>query len=105
MHFSLAKFIAAVPLLASATPLAHSTHVKIPVSKRSNLQRDHGSVNIKALKASVAATTAYVISLLDGLIHDLTSSIARSVVVSIHTNGTLGNATPPNWTITSAQLA
>lgn len=64
MHFSLATILAVLPLLASATPLAQSPRVTIPISKRSNLRRSDGSVNAEALKGSVAASTGYVIMIL-----------------------------------------
>jgi hypothetical protein len=104
MHFSLATLIIVVPLLASATPLAQSPRVTIPISKRTNLRRQDGSVDISALTGSVSASIAYVISFLDQLIYELTFYIVRSFVVLIRTNRTLGNATHPNLTTTSAPL-
>jgi hypothetical protein len=104
MRFLFATIIAVVPLLASATPIVQSPHVTIPISKSTNLRRDDGSVDIKALRDSIAASTEYVISLLDRLIHDLTSSIVRSYVDLKRTNITLVNATRPNPTTTSAPL-
>src|SRR5271170_2455028 len=102
MHFSLATIIAVVPLLASATPLAYSPRTTIPISKRANLHRDDGSVDTEALKASVAASTAYVMSLLGRLIHDLTLSVVICVVTLIRINRTLANANRTNPTTTSA---
>lgn len=61
MHFSLATILAVLPLLASATPLAQSPRVTIPISKRSNLRRSDGSVNAEALKGSVAASTGKIL--------------------------------------------
>ena len=104
MHLSLAAIIVVVPLLASATPLAQSPRVTIPISKTTNLHRNDGSLDVEALKRSVAASTEYVIFLLDRLIYDLTSSIVRSFVASIRTNRTLANATPSKSTTTSATL-
>jgi hypothetical protein len=104
MRFSLATIITVVPLLASATPLVQSPRVTIPISKRTNLRRQDGSVDVEALKASVSASTAYVISLPDQLTYDLTSSLVRSFVALMHTNGTLANPTHPNSTTTGAPL-
>jgi cathepsin D len=64
MHFSFATIVAIVPLLASATPLAQSPRVTIPISKRSNLRRHDGSVDVEALKSAVVASTTYFISFL-----------------------------------------
>jgi hypothetical protein len=101
MHFSLATLIIVVPLLASATPLAQSPRVTIPISRRINLRRQDGSVDIDALKTSVSASTAYVIFLLDRLLYGLTFSIVRFFVVSMCTNRTPANTTHPNPTTTS----
>lgn len=78
MHFSLATIIAIVPLLASATPLSQSPHATIPIFKRTDRRRHDGSVDFEALKRSVSASIAYVISFIDRLIYDLTPSPPHS---------------------------
>jgi hypothetical protein len=96
MRFSLTTVIAIVPLLASATPLAQPLHVTIPISKKTDLRRDDGSVDIEALKASVSASTTYIIPFLDRSSWDLTYFIVSSFAVSILVNVTLSNPTTIN---------
>jgi hypothetical protein len=81
MHLSLATVMAIIPLLASATPLAQFPRITMPISKRTTLRRDDGSVNIEALKASVAAVTAYCLPF-DRLIYDLTSSVVVELILA-----------------------
>jgi cathepsin D len=61
MQFSIATILAVLPLLASASPIAQQPRVSIPLSKRSNVFRRDGSVDIEVLKIQAAASTAYVI--------------------------------------------
>lgn len=60
MHFSLATILAVIPLLVSAAPTTQKPRVTIPLSKRTNVYRSDGSVDIDALKLHAAHSTAYV---------------------------------------------
>jgi cathepsin D len=57
MHFSLATIIAVLPLLAAASPIAQKPRITIPLSKRTNLFRGDGSVDIDVLKLHAAHST------------------------------------------------
>jgi hypothetical protein len=59
MHFSLAAGLAVVLLVAST---AHTTHTTIPLSRRTNVYRSDGSVDLEELKRETDHSTAYVIS-------------------------------------------
>lgn len=61
MHFSLATIIAVLPLLASATPIAQQPRVTIPLSKRTNVFRRDGSVDIEVMKSQAAHSTAKIL--------------------------------------------
>jgi hypothetical protein len=61
MHFPLAIILAVASLLVSAAPNTKKPHLTIPLSKRTNLHRSDGSVDIEALKMEDAHSTAYVI--------------------------------------------
>jgi len=50
MHFSLATIIAVLPLLAAASPIAQKPRITIPLTKRTNVYRSDGSVDIEVLK-------------------------------------------------------
>jgi len=58
MHFSLAAILAVVLVVSTA----HTTHVTIPLSRRTNVYRSDGSVDLEALKRETDHSTAYVIS-------------------------------------------
>ena len=58
MHFSLATVLAVAPLLAAASPLAKQPLTTIPLSKKSNLYAQDGSLNLDALRGQLAASTA-----------------------------------------------
>lgn len=60
MHFPLATLVALIPLLASASPITESPRIVIPISKRSSLRHEDGSVNVDALKSSVSASVKYI---------------------------------------------
>lgn len=60
MHFPIATILAVLPLLASATPIAQSPRVTVPLTKRTNVFHRDGSVNIEVLKTQAAAASAYV---------------------------------------------
>lgn len=61
MHFSLATILAVVPLLVSAAPTTQKPRVTIPLSKRTNVYRSDGSVDIDALKLHAAHSTAKIL--------------------------------------------
>jgi hypothetical protein len=61
MNFSLAAILAVVLLVASAV---HTAHTRIPLSRRTNVYRSDGSVDLEALKRETDHSTAYVNSLL-----------------------------------------
>lgn len=58
MHFSLATILAVVPLLASASPLAQSPRATIPLSKRSNLYKEDGALNLDVLRGQLVRAKA-----------------------------------------------
>ena len=59
MNFSLAAILAVVLIVVST---AHTTHTRIPLSRRTNVYRSDGSVDLEALKRETDHSTAYVIS-------------------------------------------
>lgn len=60
MYFSLATIIAVLPLLAAASPVAQKPRVTIPLTKRTDVYRRDGSVDIEVMKLQAAHSTAYV---------------------------------------------
>lgn len=58
MRFTLATILAVIPLLTIAAPYPHGTN--IPLTKRSNLTKSDGSVDLAALKRHLEITTACV---------------------------------------------
>jgi cathepsin D len=61
MHFSLATILAVVPLLVSAAPTVQKPRIHIPLTKRSNVLRRDGSVDIEVLKLQAAHSTAKIL--------------------------------------------
>ncbi|PVF94542.1 acid protease [Serendipita vermifera] len=61
MQFSLATILAVLPLLAAASPLAQQPRVTIPLTKRSNVRRADGSVDIDVMKLQVAHSTGKIL--------------------------------------------
>ncbi|CAG8584287.1 9925_t:CDS:2 [Acaulospora colombiana] len=61
MQFSLATILAVLPLLAAASPIAQQPRVTIPLSKRSNVRRADGSVDIEVMKLQVAHSTGKIL--------------------------------------------
>lgn len=84
MHFSFATIIAVLPLLAAASPIAQKPRITIPLSKRTNLFRDDGSVDIEVMKLHAAHSTGKILRGLDtysrnsGQRHPLTPDIVTS---------------------------
>jgi hypothetical protein len=62
MHFSPSFVLAALPFLglASAAVAPAADKIHIDIAKRSNLKKASGAVNIAALKAHVASSTAKI---------------------------------------------
>jgi cathepsin D len=54
MQFSLATILAVLPLLAAASPIAQQPRITIPLTKRTNVFRSDGSVDIEKMKIQVA---------------------------------------------------
>jgi hypothetical protein len=67
MHLSIATILAVFPLLVLSTPTTQKPRLTIPLTKRTNVYRRDGSVDIEALKLQLARSTAYVISLFNAL--------------------------------------
>jgi cathepsin D len=61
MHFPITTILAVLPLLASATPIAQHPRVTIPLTKRTNVFRQDGSVDIEVLKIQAASSTGKIL--------------------------------------------
>jgi hypothetical protein len=61
MSFSLVAILAVVLLVVSTV---HTAHTRIPLSRRTNVYRSDGSVDLEALKRETDHSIAYVNSLL-----------------------------------------
>ena len=66
MYFLTAVALAALPFLVGAVPVQNSSRnvLAIPLSKRSTLYNDDGSVNVTKLEASVHNTMTFVLPVL-----------------------------------------
>ncbi|KAG8797102.1 hypothetical protein FRC20_005065, partial [Serendipita sp. 405] len=60
MHFSVATLLTIAPLLALSSPVPQSPRATIPLSRRSNLYREDGSLDLAVLRGQLSRTTAKI---------------------------------------------
>src|SRR5271170_1558123 len=94
MHFSLTAILAVILVVVSTAHTTQERNITIPLSKRTNIYRSDGSLDLEALERQIDHSTAYIISPFNPYECRLTCHIVRSFADSSTTSATPVNGIP-----------